>query len=173
MGFLLHWAIVAAALWVAAYLIPGVVVHSVPALLVAALVLGLVNALVRPILTILTLPITILTLGLFYLVVNGAAFSLAAAAGAWLRRGRLRQCDARRVCRQPHQLGAGWRPGPQTRMISALFRSLGLAADDGARHETETVSEIATVLTGVPPERARLLAAFAYLLGASPSPTTT
>ena len=50
-------------------------------------------------------------------------------------------------------------------MISALFRSLGLAADDGARHETETVSEIATVLTGIPPERARLLAAFAYLLG--------
>jgi putative membrane protein len=79
MGFLMHWAIVAAALWVTAYLIPGVVVRSVPALLIAALVLGLVNALVRPVLTILTLPITILTLGLFYLVVNGAAFALAAA----------------------------------------------------------------------------------------------
>lgn len=79
MGFLLHWAIVAAALWVAAYLVPGVVVQSVPALLIAALVLGLVNALVRPVLTILTLPITILTLGLFYLVVNAAAFGLAAA----------------------------------------------------------------------------------------------
>jgi putative membrane protein len=79
MGFLIHWAIVAAALWVAAYLVPGVVVSSVPALLIAALVLGLVNALVRPVLTILTLPITILTLGLFYLVVNGAAFALAAA----------------------------------------------------------------------------------------------
>jgi putative membrane protein len=79
MGFLVHWAIVAAALWVAAYLVPGVVVASVPALLIAALVLGLVNALVRPVLTILTLPITILTLGLFYLVVNGAAFALAAA----------------------------------------------------------------------------------------------
>jgi putative membrane protein len=78
MGFLLHWAIVAAALWVAAYLVPGVVVQSVPALLIAALVLGLVNALVRPVLTILTLPITILTLGLFYLVVNAAAFGLAA-----------------------------------------------------------------------------------------------
>jgi putative membrane protein len=79
MRFLIHWAIVAAALWLAAYLVPGVVVSSVPALLVAALVLGLVNALVRPVLTILTLPITILTLGLFYLVVNGAAFALAAA----------------------------------------------------------------------------------------------
>ena len=78
MSFLVHWAIVAASLWVAAYLIPGVHVGSVSALLIAALVLGLVNALVRPILTILTLPITILTLGLFYLVVNGVAFALAA-----------------------------------------------------------------------------------------------
>lgn len=50
-------------------------------------------------------------------------------------------------------------------MLSALFRSLGLAEDDVARQETETVSDIATVLTGVAPERARLLAAFAYLLG--------
>ncbi|MCC6165146.1 MAG: phage holin family protein [Acidobacteria bacterium] len=79
MGFLLHWAIVAASLWVTAYLVPGVTVRSVSALVVAALVLGLVNALVRPVLTILTLPITILTLGLFYLVVNGLAFGLAAA----------------------------------------------------------------------------------------------
>ena len=86
----MHWAIVAASLWVAAYLIPGVHVSSVSALLIAALVLGLVNALVRPILTILTLPITILTLGLFYLVVNGVAFALAASlvpgfeiAGLW------------------------------------------------------------------------------------------
>jgi putative membrane protein len=78
MSFLVHWAIVAAALWLAAYLIPGVVVSSVQSLLIAALVLGLVNALVRPVLTILTLPITIITLGLFYLVVNGVAFALAA-----------------------------------------------------------------------------------------------
>lgn len=79
MSFLVHWAIVAAALWVAAYVVPGVIVSSVPALLLAALVLGLVNALVRPVLALLTLPITILTLGLFYLVVNGMAFGLAAA----------------------------------------------------------------------------------------------
>jgi putative membrane protein len=79
MRFLVHWAIVAAALWVATSVVPGVTVTSVQSLLVAALVLGLVNALVRPILTILTLPITIVTLGLFYLVVNAAAFGLAAA----------------------------------------------------------------------------------------------
>ena len=69
----------AVSLWVTAYLVPGVTVRSTSALIVAALVLGLVNALVRPVLTILTLPITILTLGLFYLVVNGIAFGLAAA----------------------------------------------------------------------------------------------
>jgi len=50
-------------------------------------------------------------------------------------------------------------------MLSALFRSLGLSADDGAKNETETVSEIAAVLSVMAPERARLLAAFAYLLG--------
>ena len=50
-------------------------------------------------------------------------------------------------------------------MLSALFRSLGLGAEEESRHETETVAEIATVLRSVPPERARLLAAFSYLLG--------
>ena len=52
---------------------------SWPALLVAGLVLGFVNAIIRPILVVVTLPITVLTLGLFYLVVNGLAFALAAA----------------------------------------------------------------------------------------------
>jgi putative membrane protein len=77
--FLLHWFITAVALGVTAWLLPGVDVTSGLALVVASLVLGFVNAVVRPILTVLTLPITILTLGLFYLVVNGAAFALAAA----------------------------------------------------------------------------------------------
>ena len=79
MGFLLHWIVVAVALWVTARFVPGVTISSWPALAIAALVLGFVNAVVRPVLTILTLPITILTLGLFYLVVNGIAFGLAAA----------------------------------------------------------------------------------------------
>lgn len=77
-AFLVHWLIIAAALWVTAYILPGVAVESTRALAVGAIVLGLVNALIRPILTILTLPITILTLGLFYLVVNGLTFLLAA-----------------------------------------------------------------------------------------------
>jgi putative membrane protein len=79
MGFLGHWLIVAVALWITARLVPGVTVSSMGTLAIGALVLGLVNALVRPVLVVLTLPITILTLGLFYLVVNGLAFGLAAA----------------------------------------------------------------------------------------------
>lgn len=78
-GFLIHTLVLAVAIWVAAQVVPGVTVLSWSALAVAALVLGVVNAIVRPILLLLTLPITVLTLGLFYLVVNGAAFGLAAA----------------------------------------------------------------------------------------------
>ncbi len=77
--FLTHWLIIAIALAAAAYLVPGVQISSWPALIIGALVLGFVNAIVRPVMTLLTLPITLVTLGLFYLVVNGAAFALAAA----------------------------------------------------------------------------------------------
>ena len=140
MSFLVHWAIVAAALWVAAYLSPASSCASVPALLIAALVLGLVNALVRPILTILTLPITILTLGLFYLVVNGVGVRAGGRARARVRARRLRQRDPRRAAGEHRQLGARRHPQRRALMLSALFRSLGLAADDEARHETETVS---------------------------------
>ena len=59
--------------------LPGIHITSWAALAVAALVLGFVNTIVRPVLVLVTLPITILTLGLFYLVVNGIAFGLAAA----------------------------------------------------------------------------------------------
>jgi putative membrane protein len=77
--FFLHWIVTAVALAVAAHLVPGIVIGSGGVLLVAALVLGLVNAVIRPLLVLLTLPLTLLTLGLFYLVVNGAAFGIAAA----------------------------------------------------------------------------------------------
>ena len=79
MSFLVHWLVVGLALWVTTQVVGGVHVSSFNVLVVSALVLGLVNALVRPVLTILTLPLTIITLGLFYLVVNGLAFGLAAA----------------------------------------------------------------------------------------------
>ncbi len=78
-AFFIHTVVLAVAIWVTATVVPGVTVTSWIALVVAALVLGAVNAVVRPILLILTFPITVLTLGLFYLVVNGIAFGLAAA----------------------------------------------------------------------------------------------
>jgi len=77
--FLLHWLITAVALGVAARLVPGIHIASGPVLVFAALVLGFVNAVVRPVLLVLTLPITVVTLGLFLFVVNAAAFGLAAA----------------------------------------------------------------------------------------------
>ena len=78
-SFVLHWAMLALALWVSTQIVSGVSVASWGALAAGSAVLGVVNTIVRPVLTFLTLPITILTLGLFYLVVNGAAFGLAAA----------------------------------------------------------------------------------------------
>ena len=75
--FLINWLVIAVALWATAHIIPGVEVNSWTALAIAAVVLGFVNAIVRPIFVILTLPITVLTLGLFYLVVNGFTFLLA------------------------------------------------------------------------------------------------
>lgn len=76
MNILLHWIISALAILVAAYLIPGITVTLIGAF-VLAVVLGLINITLKPILTILTLPLTIVTLGLFSLVVNAALILLA------------------------------------------------------------------------------------------------
>jgi len=75
---LARWVVNAAALLLVAYIYPGVHVESFFAALVAALVLGLVNAVIRPVLVILTLPVTILTLGLFLFVINALLFWLVA-----------------------------------------------------------------------------------------------
>jgi putative membrane protein len=77
-GFLIRVLIVAAGLWVASKLVPGVRIADGWSLLWAALVLGIVNAVVRPVVIILTLPLTILTLGLFLLVINAAMLSMVA-----------------------------------------------------------------------------------------------
>jgi putative membrane protein len=69
-GLLLRWLILSVAIMVAAYLFPGIEVNGFGSALVAALVLGILNAFFRPILIILTLPINILTLGLFTFVIN-------------------------------------------------------------------------------------------------------
>jgi putative membrane protein len=77
--FLLNWLITAAALYAAVSLISGIAVSGTGTLLLAALVFGLVNSVIKPILLILTLPITVVTLGLFYLVLNGLLLYLVAA----------------------------------------------------------------------------------------------
>ena len=74
MGLLLVWILNAVALLVVAYLLPGIKVASFGSALIAALVLGLLNALVKPVLVLLTLPITVVTLGLFLLVLNALLF---------------------------------------------------------------------------------------------------
>ena len=74
MRLLAVWLINTVALIAVAYLMPGITVASFTTALVAALVLGLVNAIVRPILVLLTLPATVLTLGLFIFVLSGLLF---------------------------------------------------------------------------------------------------
>ena len=74
MKLLLVWLINAVALMAVAYLLPGIAVSNFVAALIAALALGLANAVIRPILILLTLPVTLLTLGLFIFVINGLLF---------------------------------------------------------------------------------------------------
>lgn len=82
-GFLVRVLIVMLGLWLASILIPGISFQSGWTLLGAAIVLGVVNAVVRPVIVFLTLPITIVTLGLFLLVINAAMLGLV----AWLLNG--------------------------------------------------------------------------------------
>lgn len=76
MRLVLVWLVNTAALIAVAYLMPSITVANFTTALVAALVLGLVNAIIRPVLVLLTLPVTILTLGLFIFVINGLLFWL-------------------------------------------------------------------------------------------------
>lgn len=82
MRLLIVWLLNALALLAVAYFISDIHVANFNSALIAALVIGLVNMLIRPVLVILTLPITILTLGLFILVINGVLFY---AVGNWLQ----------------------------------------------------------------------------------------
>jgi putative membrane protein len=76
--FLIHAVAVGVGLWLASTFVPGVHVDTLKTLVEAALLLAVVNALVRPILVLLTLPLTILTLGLWLLVLNAAMIWLVA-----------------------------------------------------------------------------------------------
>jgi len=77
-GLLIRLLIVALGLWLATALVPGIEIRGGWTLLLAALLLGLVNAVIRPLLILLTLPVTLLSLGLFLLVINAGTLALVA-----------------------------------------------------------------------------------------------
>jgi len=79
MGFLIRVVVNALAIWLATEIVPGIEARGVTAVVVAALVLGLVNAIVRPVLLVLTLPLTLVTLGLFLFVLNALCLWLTSA----------------------------------------------------------------------------------------------
>jgi putative membrane protein len=76
---LINWLLSALAVWIVSRLVPGFHVTSIPAALIAALVIGLVNATLGVVIKIVTLPLTILTLGIFWFVVNALMLELASA----------------------------------------------------------------------------------------------
>jgi len=78
MGFIFKVLITAVAVYVAAYLLPGVTITDVKTTIIVALVLALLNTFIKPILVILTIPITIITLGLFLLIINALMVKWAA-----------------------------------------------------------------------------------------------
>ncbi|MGA2422793.1 MAG: phage holin family protein [Terriglobales bacterium] len=78
MRLLLHWILSAVAVWVVAHVVPGISVSGPTAALIAALVIGLINATLGLLLKIITFPLTLLTLGLFWFVINALMLELAA-----------------------------------------------------------------------------------------------
>jgi len=78
LGFLIRAALVALGLWLATVWVSGVYIDSASTLILAGLLLGIVNSIVRPIAIVLTLPMTILTLGLFLLVINAGMVAMVA-----------------------------------------------------------------------------------------------
>lgn len=77
--FLIHWAITALSLWVASHIFKGLKFDSTGALVVSALLLGFANAIVKPLLIVLTMPLTLLSFGLFLLVINALMILLVSA----------------------------------------------------------------------------------------------
>jgi putative membrane protein len=78
-GVVVRWVVSALALYLTSSIVGGIEVHGFPALLLAAAMIGVINAVVRPVLFVLTLPLTMVTFGLFVLVLNAAMLALASA----------------------------------------------------------------------------------------------
>ena len=79
MRLLLNWVLSALAVWIMAQLVPGISVHGPVAALIAALAIGFINATLGALLKVLTFPLTLVTLGLFWFVINGLMLELASA----------------------------------------------------------------------------------------------
>ena len=79
MRMLLHWVLTALAIWIVSQVVPGFVVRGAAAALIAAVVIGLINATLGLFLKVITFPLTILTLGLFWFVINAVMIELASA----------------------------------------------------------------------------------------------
>jgi putative membrane protein len=79
MGLLIRWIVSTIAIIITAYLLPGIHISSLGAALITALILGIVNAILKPLLILFTLPLTILTLGLFTFVINAGLILLVSA----------------------------------------------------------------------------------------------
>lgn len=79
MGLLIRWIVSAIAIILTAYLLPGIHVSSLAAALITAIILGIVNAILKPLLILFTLPLTILTLGLFTFIINALMILLVSA----------------------------------------------------------------------------------------------
>jgi len=77
--FLLHWVILSLALWASSHVFSGIKFSSASSLIISALLLGFVNAIIRPLFVLFTLPLTLLTLGLFLLVINALMMMLVSA----------------------------------------------------------------------------------------------
>ncbi len=76
-GLLIRWGVSAGALWLTSLVVRGIEIRSAASLVFAALTIGVLNAFIRPVLLLLTLPLTVLTLGLFAVVINAAMLKLA------------------------------------------------------------------------------------------------
>src|SRR5229473_1153130 len=79
MRMILNWGLSALAVWLVSYIVPGFEVHGIRAALLAALAIGFVNATLGLLLKVMTFPLTVVTLGLFWFVINGLMLKLAAA----------------------------------------------------------------------------------------------
>ena len=116
--FILRILIAAAGLWLAARIVPGVTADGWKTLIIAGFLLGVVNAVVRPVVTLLTLPLTIVTLGLFLLLVNAAMIGIV----DWL-------LDGLRV--------PGWWAGIQVAVVTGVVSWIGQAFLGGLETERE------------------------------------